>query len=245
MATESTTSGVMGMRVSDPAVLLATMLVLTGCRSSAPDRSVDTAPGAALAGPRDAATDCAPASSGDALTGDVDGDGRLDLVAHQWTTHGAMLTVCTADGRTYQLEGMGQAELLRLVDGDGDGTTEILYGATTVAVSGQQVAVWSDDGLRTVTTRNGDALFLEAGGDGSFDEDRGWTVYRQIGCRDLDADGQDELVQATARRDGDGYRVTLVGYVIDGAVATETVTQSATVTGVDDLDLDLTTCVVA
>ncbi len=159
---------------------------------------------------------------GDTATGDVDGDGAADQVMHRVVRGAAVLQVCLADGRADQLPGLGQAEVLQLLDIDGDGQIEIAHGASSAAAAWAWVAVWHDGALVPVTLSGSEeVLELARGGTGTFDGDR-WSAMEAWGCTDLDHDGERELVTARADLVDDHYEATFTGHVVRDGRATVT-----------------------
>lgn len=146
--------------------------------------------------------------------GDVDGDGAADRVMHRFVSGAAVLQVCLADGLADRLAGLGQGEVLQLVDIDGDGRVEIAYGATTANAAFARLAVWHDGGLVPVTLSGSEqVLELTRGGTGTFDGDR-WSAIEAWGCTDLDGDGERELVTARADLVDDHYEATFTGHLV-------------------------------
>lgn len=137
------------------------------------------------------------------IRGDVDGDGRTDLVYHDLIDDNAVLGVCTASGITVTAPGMGQSEVLELIDVDRDGRYEIVFGATSVNLRGANLAVMVEGQLRIVELGH-DRLSLLDG----WREDNTETVA--YGCT---ADGA--LVLVMTKDDGrDGFRWYRDAYVL-------------------------------
>ena len=112
----------------------------------------------------------------EALQAEVDGDDRPDLVFHSIVDGEARVGVCTGRGSFSSIAGLGQAEMLDVVDVQGDGIDEILFGSTTVAMEYLRFAVWVDDRLKVVSLSNGSAFQVHQGA--PFPEEATYTFYR-------------------------------------------------------------------
>lgn len=168
------------------------------------------------ASPPEPTGDCAGAFT----SADVSGEGELDDVLHALESSGPVLRVCLHDGTISELEGMGQGEVLEVIDIGGDGTGEIVYGATTASSMSVRLGVWAGDRLARVAAEDGAPLELHHGGDGTFDEEDGWSAFRFWGCADMNRDGRIDLVSAVGSRSGPNtYTFDLTGYTIEGAAA--------------------------
>lgn len=166
---------------------------------------------------------------------DVDGDGRMDRVSHYWDDeNGAALVVCTAEGSVSRIQGMGQAESMELLDVDGDGAAEILFGATSAQGHGAKIARWHNGELVAIHTSDGEPLLLHSGGGGDYDDELGWAEYSAFGCEAARRDGGTDLIQGVAKRTGRGYRTTLTTYTIRETRATPAVEQTGEAKNVDE-----------
>lgn len=160
--------------------------------------------------------DCAGAFT----SADVSGDGVADDIVHALEETGPVLRVCLHDGTISEIVGMGQGEVLEIIDIGEDGTREIVYGATTASSMSVRLAVWRGDRLVRVVAEGAAPLELQMGGDGTFDEEDGWSAYRFWGCADMDGDGRIDLVSAKGpRSSSDSYTFDLTSYAIEGATA--------------------------
>jgi hypothetical protein len=161
----------------------------------------------------------------DTVRADVDGDGAADRVFHAWIRDRAVLGVCTAAGDTDRMRGVGQAELLQIVDVEGDAADEIFYGGTTAAAQLFSVAVFSQGDLRRVLTPGSDPFVLVDGADpGTLTTTT--PAGGAVGCPDLDDDGAAVIVQVTVTARGRrNLQWSLAGYEIQGGIAA-TVTEA-------------------
>lgn len=151
---------------------------------------------------------------------DIDGDGEFDDVLHALEETGPALRVCLHDGTIREIDGLGQGEVLEIINIGEDGTREIVYGSTTASSMSVRLAVWAGDRLVRVAAENGEPLELSMGAGGTFNELDGWSAYHFWGCADMNHDGRIDLVSA----DGvlvrpDLYAFDLTGYTIEGATA--------------------------
>jgi hypothetical protein len=138
----------------------------------------------------------------DARAGDLDADGREEQVVHVTSDGVAAVRVCDASGGLLgEIPGLGRGEALDLVDLQGDGRTEILFGSTTAGSQGTRVAVWENGQLLVVTDQLGEPLTLRAG---TVPDQPAEHVRAAYGCVDGDADGSREVVQVVATRQSDG-----------------------------------------
>lgn len=155
----------------------------------------------------------------DTLEADVDGDGSADRVFHEWNGNRAVVGVCTASGATDTMGGAGQAELLEIVDVEGDEADEIFFGSTTAAAQLFEVAVFSQGKLHRVPTAGVDTLVLVDGFDpGALT--RSTPAGGAIGCSDLDEDGAEVIVQVTVTARGERrLQWSLIAYEIDQGTA--------------------------
>lgn len=148
---------------------------------------------------------------------DADGDGRVDFVFHEWlgppnAKGGAVLGVCTADGRFDRRPGAGQAEVLEIADVEGDGRDEIFYGGTSASARIMSIAVFRGGALERVRARGGEVLLLLDGlGEG--------PSAGAVGCEDRAGDKATELVQVRVRPLARRYRWTRRSYDIKGRTA--------------------------
>lgn len=173
-------------------------------------------PGWPWASPPAPTGDCAGAFT----SADVSGDGEVDDIVHALGETGPVLRVCLHDGTSGEIVGMGQGEVLEVIDIGGDGTGEIVYGATTASSMSVRLGVWAGDRLARVAAEDRAPLELHHGGDGTFDEEDGWSAFRFWGCADMDRDGRIDLVSAVGFRSGPNtYTFDLTGYAIEGATA--------------------------
>lgn len=171
----------------------------SGVRSSPPTRAPDRT---------GSPSESVCAQSG-AVHADVDGDGEPDRVVHTSRPRGgSVLRVCTATGERQEIPGLGQGESLAVADLNRDGAVELIYGATTVSMSAEQVAVWVGGRLTPVVSRDGDPLVLLNG----YPQPSNQSYYKEWGCS---PDGH--LVQTTSELNRGVYRS--VTWSIDGAMA--------------------------
>lgn len=147
---------------------------------------------------------------------DIDGDGVSDQIVHKFNEE-AVLQVCLADGSKDSMPGLGMAEFIEVADIQGDGRSEIFFGATTAALLAVHIAVWHEGRLRAVELEDGRHLELRRGSL-SFDAARNQPESLATwGCEDLDGDGVDELVSAEWRENsGSAPVVTVMGYDLTG-----------------------------
>ena len=141
----------------------------------------------------------------------IDDDGRPDLVFHDWVDNRAVVGVCTQRSAD-TMPGLGQAEVLQVIDVEGDGREEILYGATTMSAEHLAVAVVVDGELHAVRDGEGRRLVLLSGlevlrGIGRFASHVG-----VFGCDDRDDDGIDDLVQVMVFRRAGSVEWTSTAY---------------------------------
>ena len=150
-----------------------------------------------------------------ARTADVDGDGRADVVAHDFDDTGTprfVTTVCVATGYTIEAADLG-AESFEVTDVGGDGRSEILLGGTAAFSGGMTAYAVVDRSLVPVVVE-GKALSVRWGRETagpSADEATGGAEW---GCRDVDGDGAAELVQVVVDYRDDVQ--TSTAYRIDG-----------------------------
>lgn len=103
--------------------------------------------------PVDAPVTC----DGAAGKGDVDGDGAADRVMHRFVSGAAVLQVCLADGRADQLPGLGQTEVLQLLD-VARGGTGTFDGDRWSAVEAWGCTDLDGDGQRELVTARADLV---------------------------------------------------------------------------------------
>jgi hypothetical protein len=95
------------------------------------------------------------------LAADIDGDGRTDLVYHDFVRGNAELGVCTAAGSRLNSPGIGQSELLEVIALPTDGRHVILFGTTSVSAQFYDVAAIIRDRLTKVRLPGGGPADVE------------------------------------------------------------------------------------
>jgi hypothetical protein len=158
-------------------------------------------------------------SKRETVEADLDGDGAEDLVYHDWIRDRAMLGACTATGRSDQITGAGQSELLQIIDIQSDGQDEILYGGTTASAQIASIAILSREAeLETVGLISGKSLLVVLGLDPGAPPNRQPTGAA-FGCEDVNGDGRLDLVQVSVWPRGKEFRWTRTAYRIEDASA--------------------------
>jgi hypothetical protein len=150
------------------------------------------------------------------LEADLDGDRRPDLVYHDFVRGEAELGVCTAAGPRQTIPGLGQSELLEIVDVQGDGRDEAFFGATSASAQFLEVAVISNDRLQVVRLPDGAPLQLTSGLE--LGEPTGVRASA-FGCEDVDGDGARDLVLVTMIRRGQEFVWRRRAFSVQGAAA--------------------------
>ena len=97
------------------------------------------------------------------LAADLDGDGRADLVYHDFVRGKPELGVCTAADSRLTIPGIGQSELLEVIALSAHGRHAILFGATSISAQFYEVAVIVHDRLTKVQLPGGAPLTLTNG----------------------------------------------------------------------------------
>jgi hypothetical protein len=134
---------------------------LAACTSSAPPSASDSSPSPVRS--TDAAKPSPECDGHLSLAADLDGDGRADLVYHDFVRGKAELGVCTAAGSQLTIPGIGQSELLEVIALPAEGRNAILFGATSVSAQFYEVAVIVHDRLTRVRLPDGAPLKLTNG----------------------------------------------------------------------------------
>jgi len=155
-------------------------------------------------------------AAGPTVLADVDGDGDPDQIVHVYEDGGAVLRVCLNDGTVGELPGLGQGEVLEVIDLAGDGRALIIYGGTTANGKGGQIALWQDGDLAPLLRPDGEPFEMWHGGLGTFDESAGWSQFDFWGCTAADSDGQIDLLTAKGVRTDAGYTFEVTNYAIQG-----------------------------
>jgi hypothetical protein len=187
-----------GVKRRSACVLMA-VLALVGCDDDGDARrpasaSSTTISSEATADSRSRCTDPGVFSA------DVDGDGRSDHVYHlylQGESRG-VVGVCTASGIHDEIEA-GAPEANGVMDLQPDGRDEILFGGTTVSAAILSIAVVEDGRLREVEFPGSVSLIS-----GMTQQSEGSWMSESWGCRDVDGDGDREVVTAEFRWSRDG-----------------------------------------
>lgn len=152
----------------------------------------------------------------EALKAEIDGDGRPDFVFHSLVDGEATVGACTGRGSFSSIPGLGQAETLQVVDVQGDGEDEILFGSTAVAMQYFRFAVWIDDRLKVVALPNTSAFQVHQGA--PFPEEATYTFFRtscertQLPYGDLYGD----VVEVTVVRSEPTFGWNGTGYSVKG-----------------------------
>lgn len=150
---------------------------------------------------------------------DVDGDGAIDFVFHDWIGNGPVLGVCSAEGQADRISGVGQSELLEIIDLQSDGRDEIFFGGTSVSAQFFSVATFGEDHqLRRVRLKSREPLLVVNG----LELDplkKVDLVGKAIGCEDVDNDGVMDLTQVMVRPQHKKFRWKKATYNVDQATA--------------------------
>jgi hypothetical protein len=160
-----------------------------------------------------------------AIEGDVDGDGVDDRVVHVMTDGGPVLVACTSATGDQQIEGLGGADQLELIDSQADGRMEILYGSQHGDLRDLRVAVVDDGLLQPVMFQN-----TLDGGDPSvlvpFEIQDGYGAglppdgpRSAFGCEVWSTGERYLITYDLALEDGRVDGSNMSSYVIDGATA--------------------------
>ncbi|MGI8520954.1 MAG: hypothetical protein ACR2MC_10205 [Actinomycetota bacterium] len=146
----------------------------------------------------------------------VDDDELRDRVYHDWIRGGAVLGVCTGDGRTDQRPGAGMSEELQIVDVQEDGRDEILFGGNSCCAEYFDAAVFRKGKLRLVLRPKGEPLLLI---NGIVDD----GFAKAFGCRRSAGEKTRKLVKASARRtSARRFRWTRASFRLEDASAKRT-----------------------
>ena len=167
-----------------------------------------------------------------AVTADIDGDGTPDRVIHLFVDGAAALRLCASAVGYQELPGLGMAEQLVVIDIDEDGTSDVLYGATTAGSAGYQVAVVHNGVLATVTAPGGDAFLIEDGFPEGFPPAGPRYAF---GCDDRNEDGTRDLVTMTATANPTGIEVSGTAWTFAGTTVSEMAGFSGGMSDYDDL----------
>lgn len=172
-------------------------------------------------------------ADGSTLLADLEGTGGQDLVSLRWIEDrggpgpsGAVLGVCTADGRVDELPTSGMAEELRVLDLQPDGRDEVLFRGTSCCAVFLYMAVVENGRIREVSLANGEPLRLVEGVE--TEPESSSPVSRAIGCLDVDDDGRREIIQATVTSTNGVLDWTTRAFALNEATAVRVATQSGT-----------------
>lgn len=145
------------------------------------------------------------------VSADVDGDSREDYVFHTWVKGRALLSVCTARGRNDSRPGLGQAEMLQIIDVNDDGRDEIFFGSNTCCMGELRIAVFIRGGLRLIRdSQTRGPLAMRQG----IDIESHHEIGLAFGCEDLDGDGTRDIAQVKARAKGRRIYWKKVGFTL-------------------------------
>jgi hypothetical protein len=153
------------------------------------------------------------------LAADLDGDGRADLVYHDFVRGKAELGVCTAAGSRLTIRGIGQSELLQVIALPAEGRHAILFGATSVSAQFYEVAVIVHDRLTKVRVRLPDGAPLKLTNGLELGESNG-VGAGAFGCEESDTDVLVDLVRVSVTRSADRFVWHREAFVVQGAAAT-------------------------
>ena len=151
------------------------------------------------------------------LAADLDGDGRTDLVYHDFVRGNPELGVCTAAGSHLTIPGIGQSELLEVIALPADGRHVVLFGATSVSAQFYEVAAIVRGRLTKLRLPGGAPLTLTNGLE--LGESKG-VMAGAFGCRESDSDDQLDLFRVSVTRSSDRFLWHREAFVIQGAAAT-------------------------